>query len=132
MAGPVGIGSVAAGIALAGGGTTTLSFGLWLIIGLRSIAAVVLVRSQLRRGKGRPYRAWPVHLIDVAAGAGAIGAAATGIVPWLGAGVIAALTPFGFWSLARPAVPTVVVGIHQVALGVLVVAATVVGVRAGL
>ena len=59
-------------------------------------------------------------------------AAAAEVIPWLGAAAIAMLTPFGFWSLQRPAVRAVVVGIQQTVLGAVVVVITVIGVRAGI
>ncbi len=132
IAGPLAIGSVAAAIAMAGGATTKLALGLWLVVGLRSIASVLLVRAQLRRARQHPYKPWAVHTADVAVATVAIFAAAAGVIPWLGAAAIAMLTPFGIWSLRRPAVRAVVVGIQQTLLGTLVVAITVIGVRAGI
>jgi len=132
IAGPVAIGSVAAAIALAGGATTTVALGLWLISGLRSIASILLVRAQLRRARQHPYRPWMVHTADVAVATIAVATAAAGVIPWLGAAAIAMLTPFGIWSLHRPAVRAVVVGIQQTVLGAVIVIITVVGVRAGI
>ena len=131
VAGPVGIGSVAAAITLAGGGTMGVALGLWLVLGLRSIASVILVRAQLRRFKQQHYREWPVHLVDVSVAATGFAAAAFGVIPWLGAAAITLLSPFGWLSLWRPAVRAVNVGIHQTLLGVVVVVLTAVGVRAG-
>ncbi|MCB2224670.1 MAG: YwiC-like family protein [Actinobacteria bacterium] len=131
VAGPAGIASVAAAIALAGGLAATAAWGLWLIAALRAVVAVVLVRAQLRRAKGQPYRTWPAHATAAAAALLALGAAAAGWVPWLGAAAIAALLPFGWWSLWRPPVRAVVVGWHQTVLGIAVVALAAVGVRTG-
>ena len=39
-----------------------IAAGLWLVMALRSIVSVVLVRAQLRRAKGQPFREPPVHL----------------------------------------------------------------------
>lgn len=132
IAGPLAIGSVAAAIALAGGATTTVALGLWLVSGLRSVASVLLVRAQLRRSRQHPYQPWMVHTAGATVGTFAIFAAATGVIPWLGAAAIALLTPFGIWSLRRPAVRAVVVGVQQTLLGALIVAITVIGVRAGI
>ena len=132
LAGPIAIGSVAAAIALAGGEEATVALGLWLVMALRSVASVVLVRAQLRRAKDQHYLNWPVHLVDAGAVVAALGAAVGNVVPWLGAAAIGALLPFGWWSLWRPPVRAVVVGIHQTLLGILVVAMTATGVLAGL
>ena len=132
IAGPLAIGSVAAAIALAGGAAITVALGLWLVSGLRSIASILLVRAQLRRARQHPYKPWMVHTADLVVATAAVAAAAAGVIPWLGAAAIAMLTPFGFWSLQRPAVRAVVVGIQQTVLGAVVVMITVIGVRAGI
>jgi hypothetical protein len=132
VAGPIAIASVAAAIALAGGEETATAYGLWLVMALRAAVSVILVRAQLRRAKAQPYREWPAHLGAALGAAVATGAAAAEWVPWLGAAAIAALVPFGWWSLARPPVRAVVVGIHQTVVGIAVVALTAIGVAAGL
>ena len=132
IAGPVAIASIAASIALAGGEETATAYGLWLVMALRAAASVILVRAQLRRAKAQPYRKAPAHLAAALGAAIATGVAVAGWVPWLGATAIAALVPFGWWSLARPPVRAVVVGIHQTVVGIVVVALTAAGVAAGL
>jgi hypothetical protein len=129
VAGPVAIGSMAAAIALAGGETARVAYGLWLVAALRAVASVVLVRAQLRRARQQPYRETPVHAVGTAALAAGISAAATAVVPWFGAAALALLLPFGIWELRRPAVRATVVGIHQTALGIVVVALTALGAR---
>ena len=42
------------------------------------------------------------------------------------------ITPFGIWSLVRPPVRAVVVGVHQTLLGVAVVALTAAGTLASI
>ena len=54
LAGTIGIGSMAATIALAGGSDGLVAAGLWAIAAARAVAAVVFVRVQLRRAKGQP------------------------------------------------------------------------------
>ena len=132
IAGPLGIGSVAAAIALAGGASMKISLGLWLVVSLRSIASVVLVRAQLRRARQQPYGEQGVHLVDLAAAAAAVTAAAFGVIPWLGAVAISLLTPFAWWSLWRPAVRAVIVGTQQTVLGAFLVMLTAIGARAGI
>jgi hypothetical protein len=132
IAGPVGMGSVSAAIALAGGESLRTALGLWLVMALRSITAVVLVRAQLRRAKQQSYREWPVHLVAAGAAAVVVAAAGLGVVPWLGAAAVAFVMPFGWWSLWRPPVAAVVVGVSQTILGAVVVVLTAAGVRAGI
>lgn len=132
IAGPVGMGSVAAAIALAGGESMEVALGLWLVLALRSIASIVLVRAQLRRARQQPYRARLVHGVDLAVAATAICAAAFEVIPWLGAVAIVFLSPFGWWSLWRPAVRALIVGTHQTLLGAFVVALTAIGAEVGL
>ena len=132
LAGPVGIGSVAAAIGLAGGLDTVTAFGLWLIVGLRAVVAVLLVRGQLRRAKGQPFRAWPIHATALGAAVVVTMAAGDGVVPWPAAAGIGGLLPFGWWSLWRPPVRAVIVGVHQTVVGIVVVVLAIIGVRAGL
>lgn len=132
LAGPVAIGSVAAAIALAGGEAAAAACGLWLVCALRSVASVVLVRAQLRRAKEQPYRTWAVHATGAVVAATGIAAAAAWTVPILGGIALAGLAPFGWWSLSRPPVRAVVVGIHQTVLGALVVILTAIGAHTGL
>lgn len=132
IAGPVGIGSVAAAIALVGGEPMEPALGLWLVMALRSIASVILVRAQLRRARQQTYHRGAVHAVGVIAGAIAGGAAIFGVIPWMGAAAIVLLAPFGWWSLWRPAVRAVVVGIQQTLLGAIVVLLTATGVLSGI
>jgi hypothetical protein len=131
IAGPLGIGSAAAAIALAGGAAAAAAAGLWLVSGLRSVVSVLLVRTQLRRAKSQPYGERPVHLVAATVVVGAAAAGFAGWIPWLGVTAIAALAPFGWWSLRRPPVSAVTVGIHQTVAGIVVVALTAAGVRLG-
>jgi len=132
IAGPVGMGSMAAAIALAGGQSPTIALGLWLVVALRSITSVVLIRAQLRRAKQQPYQEMPVYLVGLGAAAAAVTAASFDVIPWMGAAAILLLSPFGWWSLRRPPVRTVIVGIHQTLLGAFVVILTAVGARAAI
>jgi hypothetical protein len=132
VGGPLGMGSVAAAIALAGGGEVIVAMGLWLVLGLRVVPSVLLVRAQLRRARGQEHREWPVHAVAGAAAAAAAVAAAAGVIPVLGAAAIGGTVGHGLLAMRRAPAPVVVVGIQQTVIGALVVAATVAGVRTGI
>lgn len=121
LAGPVGVGAAAPAIALAAGEDWALALGMWMVVGLRAAASVLLVRSQLRRAKNQAYRAAPVHAVFVAAATVGILLATFGLLPWLAAVALALLPGFGWWELWRPPVRAVVVGTHQTVLGVAIV-----------
>ncbi len=121
IVGTVGIGAFVASIVLAGGGSSSLAYGLWAIVAARAIAAIPLVRFLLRRAKGQPAQ---VAGSDVAQGLAvlvALVAVAVTDAPPAAAFAIAGLAVFGVVS-ARMAVPRVaVIGAQQVVLGLTVV-----------
>lgn len=49
LAGPIGLGSLAASVVLIGGESSTLAIGAWITVALRSAAAIFFVRSQIQR-----------------------------------------------------------------------------------
>ncbi len=121
LAGTIGIGSVAAAIALAGGGSVSLASGLWLVAAARAVAAVLFVRVQLKRAKQQPFKlasSDSAQAVTVSAvGAGAV----AGIVPWLGWGAIVILGLTHVWLVRRPPPSAPMVGAQQVVLGLFVV-----------
>lgn len=121
LAGTVGIGSVAAAVALIGGAPAPLAAGLWLVIAARSVSAVIFVRVQLRRAKQQPYKQTAADggqaLAVLAVTAGAI----AGLVPWVGWGSIVVLAIVHSWLVRRPPPATAVIGAQQVVLGLFVV-----------
>jgi hypothetical protein len=129
LAGTVGIGSVAAAIALAGGREASLAVGLWVVVAARAAAAIPLVRSQLDRVHGRPVSRWPS---DAAQGLAVLVVGvvwAVGWVPVAAVVVLAAVAVFGVVSLRLPARPAVVIGVQQVVIGLAVVLVTAIAVR---
>lgn len=121
LAGTVGIGSVAAAVALIGGASASVAAGLWLVIAVRSVAAVIFVRMQLRRAKLQPFTrktadaGQALAVLVVSAGAFA------GLVPWVGWGAIIVLAIVHTWLIRRPPPSIPVVGAQQVVLGLFVV-----------
>lgn len=132
LAGAMGIAAVAPAIAIAGGRTTALALGLWLVLAGRSLAGVVQARAQVRRARRTGYRMEAV----VAAHAAALGAAASGwwggIVPWTAAAALVVMAGVDAVVLRAPPVPAKVVGLVQLGVGLLVVVATAAGVRLAL
>lgn len=130
LAGTVGIASVATAIAMAGGLTGREAWGLWVVAAARALAAVLFVRVQLRRAKGQPFR---VRESDAAqAAAVAMGAAGLGweAVPVAGLAALVALAAVHVALVRMPPPRAPVLGAQQVALGLGVVLATALGVRA--
>jgi hypothetical protein len=130
LSGAVGIGAFAAAIALAGGADAQLAAGLWLVLAARSIAAIPFVRAQIarcRHGHG------PIATSDRAQVAGAtvaLGAVAVDARLAAGAAVVLVVAALQSWWVRRPPVPPRVLGIRQLALGLVLVATTAVGVLA--
>jgi hypothetical protein len=128
LAGAVGITAVVAAIALADDTSASLAIALWMVLGARATASVPFARGQVRRLR---RGAQPMRVTDLAQAAGA----ALAVVAWvvepdvlLGSiAVLAVVVTQLVWS-RRPPRPAKVVGLRQLALGLLVVAATAIGV----
>ena len=104
------------------------SLGLWLVLAARDVAAIVLVRGQVRRSKGKPADTTKIYIVQV----GSIGAiaivAALGIVPWLSVAAVSLVGVVAVISLNRPPIPAKTIGWTQMALGLAVVLVTAAGV----
>ncbi len=124
LAGSVGVASVAAAIALAGGESTGVAAGLWIVVGTRSIATVPFIRVQLLRFKEQPHATWQSDLAQFAAVAVAAAGVALGVVPVPAALAIAGLGLFELVAVRRPPRPAAVLGAQQVVLGLTVVLIT--------
>ncbi len=125
--GAVALGAAAPAIALAAGLEAAPAFALWAVLAGRSLPAILLVRAQIRRGKGEPARPAATHAAHGVALAAVGGLAAAGVLPWTAGGALAALWAWAALSLARPPVPARTLGWTQMAAGLLVVALTAVG-----
>ncbi|RIH86791.1 YwiC-like family protein [Calidithermus roseus] len=130
LAGAAAMGSVAAGIGLAGGLEPSLALGLWLVLAARAYAAIHYARTQVMRARGLAVPFRTAYLAEaVAIGVLLLGSAA-GWVPWPSVLAVGLLLPFSAYTFARPPVPARVVGWSQMAFGLLVVLLTALGVRA--
>lgn len=121
LAGTVGIGSVAAAVALIGGASASVAAGLWLVIAARSVAAVIFVRVQLRRAKQQPYKRTGADAGQVLPVVAVTVGAVTGLVPWVACGSIVVLAIVHSWLVRRPPSAIPVIGAQQVVLGLFVV-----------
>jgi len=124
LAGSIGVASVAAAVALAGGETSEVAAGLWIVMAARSIAAVPFIRVQLLRFKGLSHKTWQSDLAQIIAVALAGVGFGTGLVPLPAVLVIGGLAGFEAIAIRRPPRPAAVLGAQQVVLGLTVVLVT--------
>lgn len=126
-AGAVAMGAAAAMIALADGWGPAPGFGLWAVLAARDVPSILLVRAQIRRGRGRPARPAATHVAHLTAVGALAGLAAAGTVPFAAALAIALLWISALVGLARPPAPAHTLGWTQVLAGLLVVGSTAAG-----
>jgi len=130
--GALAMGSAAPMIALAHGWLPAPAFGLWAILAARDLPSILLVRAQIRRGRGEPGRPWTAHAAHAAALATIGALAAIQVIPTAASVAVAGLWTWAGLSLARPPVPARTLGWTQVAAGILVVILTAAGHHFGL
>ncbi|MGI9607404.1 MAG: YwiC-like family protein [Acidimicrobiales bacterium] len=124
LAGSIGIGAVAAAIALVDGSSHRLAFGLWMVIALRSISAIPYVRHQIAQVHARYAPSWRSDGAQLLATVGAVAAWRTDLVP------VGALLALAFFSainvvmIRLPSRPAVVIGVQQTIVGITIVVAT--------
>ena len=124
LAGTVGIGAVAAAVALAGGEAAEVAAGLWCVAAARSVAAIPFVRVQLRRAKEQDHRIAESDAAQILAVAAVAAGALLGAVPPAGAAAVAGLAGFHTWAARRRPPSTPVLGAQQTVLGLVVVLVT--------
>lgn len=130
LAGTIGIASVAAAIALAGGGAPSIAYGLWVVAASRAVATIPFVRAQLARAKRRATPlGWVVGTQVVAVLAVGAGLALGSVSVW-GVVAIAALAVAQLVLVRLPVPRVAVIGAQQVVLGLTVVLVTGLGVLA--
>ncbi len=131
LAGTVGIGSVAAAIAVAGEGGAELAAGLWVVVAARAVASIPFVRVQIDRVHGRDVRRWVSDLAQVLALALV---AVAWAVDWVPVAPVVALAVVGLFGVAAVRLAprrAVVVGIQQMVIGLAVVVVTAVAMGSG-
>jgi hypothetical protein len=130
LAGTIGIGSVAAAIALADGATTDVALGLWVVVAARAAAAIPYARTQVFRTRGRPHHLWHSDVAQVLAVVALVIAWFAGAVPLASALAIVAVAAFNVAAIrARPR-PAKVIGLQQMFFGIAVVVVTAIAVLA--
>lgn len=128
LCGAVGISSVAAAVAIAGGESARLAAGLWLVLAARAVASIPFVRvqiSRLRHGAGSTTTSDAAQLTGVAIAGSAVWVEQRLAV---GLGAVAVLAVAQAVWVRRPAVAAKVLGLRQMALGLALVALTAAGV----
>ncbi|MCC7076956.1 MAG: YwiC-like family protein [Acidimicrobiia bacterium] len=120
LAGAIGMGSVAASIVLAGGGSPTAAAGAWLVIAARVVASLPFVRYQVSRAK---VRSGHIARQDLAQ-AGAVAAAGAGFLagwlPVMAALPLVALAAVQACLARAPAPRAAVIGVEQICFGLVV------------
>lgn len=122
LAGTVGMGSVAAAIAIAGDASSAAAAGAWLVVAARAVVSLPFVHFQL--GRVNPHHV--ARLRDVVLSA-VVGVALTafgvtlGWLAWPALAAVAALVLVQLGLTRARAVPAVVVGVQQLAFGLVVV-----------
>lgn len=133
LAGAVALAAMVAAIALAGGESATLAFGLWAVLAARAAPSIIYVRERLRLEKGKPAaRGWVLASSGLALAAIAL-LAWQDVVPALAAVAIAILlarAAYGVSPWRRPARPQKI-GFLELGFGLLTVLLTAVGVALG-
>jgi hypothetical protein len=128
LCGAAGAASVAAAIVWAGGSRPALAIACWLILAARSVGAIPFVRVQIvrmRRGSATLWHGDAAQLAAVGIGGVAIAVSHRVLVGAVAVLVVGVL--HSIW-LRRPLVPVKVLGLRQMALGLVVVGATALGV----
>lgn len=132
VSGAAALGSVAASMALAGNQQTSVALGLWLLLAMRALAAIVYARAQVMRARGRPVQPAKVYQVEIFALGVVALCALTGLVPWLSVLALGLLLPYSVYTFSKPPVAAKLVGWSQMAFGLLVVLLTAAGYRVGL
>ncbi|MCX7783131.1 MAG: YwiC-like family protein [Meiothermus sp.] len=131
LAGAGAMGAMASSMALAADFEAGLAYGLWGVLAARSVASIYYARAQVRRARGEPVKVWAVYGAELLAMVGLAVGAWAGLVPWLSVAALSVLLPLSLYTFHKPPVPAKVVGWTQMALGLLVVVATMLGTRLG-
>jgi len=124
IAGAVGIGSIAAAVALAGGESNLIAYGLWCVVAARSVAAIAYVRCQILRSHSRPAPRSHSDLAQAAAVAAATVGWLLDSVPLAALVALTLLAIFNTASLSRSPPRAVVTGVQQMVFGLIIVAVT--------
>lgn len=129
LSGSIAMGATVAAIAIAGGWDLAPAFGLWLVLAARDVAAISLVRGQVRRVHNKPADSRSIYIAQAASIIVVVIAATFGIVPWLGVVAVCVVGLVAIVSLNRDPVPAKIIGWTQMGVGLAVVLITAAGVH---
>jgi hypothetical protein len=127
LSGAIAMSATVAVIAVSSGWDLLPSLGLWLVLAARDVAAIVLVRGQVRRSKGKPAATTRIYQVQVGSIFTIAVAAGFGVVPWLSVLAVSLVGIVAVISLNRPPIPAKTIGWTQMALGLAVVLVTAAG-----
>lgn len=130
LAGTVGIGSVAAAIALADGVETRPALGLWIVVAARAAAAIPYARTQVFRTRGRPNHLWHSDLAQAIAALAVTVGWLVDAVPRAAAIAIAVVAVFNVAAVRAVPRPAKIIGFQQMFFGFAVVIVTAIAVLA--
>jgi hypothetical protein len=130
LAGTIGIGAVAATIALAGGETTAVALGLWTVIAARAAAAIPYARTQVLRAHGKAQHVWHSDLAQACSALAVTVGWLLGAVPGVAVLAVTALGAFNVAAVRAASRPAKVIGLQQLFAGIAVIAITAFGVTA--
>ncbi len=130
LCGAVGMGAVAAAIVVAGDGAAALAAAAWLVLAARSIGAIPFIRTQIGRLHRGAVSTRSSDLFQLLALVVATIAAVVDPDVLLGSiAVVVIVVLHLVWVRRSPVPPAKVLGLRQMALGFVLVAATAAGVR---
>jgi hypothetical protein len=129
LAGSIGIGSMATAIALADGAPARAAWGLWVVVGARSLAAIPYVRSQILRTRSHAGPTWHSDLAQVSAVVVAGVGWRVDLIPFAAWMAIVVLAVFDLAAVRMPPRPAVAIGIQQTIVGLGVIVATAVSIQ---
>jgi len=118
LAGTVGIGSIVAAIVLAGGESTDLAIGLWVLVSARAAAAIPYARTQVFRAHDRPVTLWHSDVAQLLACAAVAAAWMLDAIPFAPVVAVAAIAVFNVVAVRGPVKPAMVIGLQQMSFGI--------------
>lgn len=124
LAGTVGIGSVAAAIALAAGASDGLATALWCVVAARGVAAIPYVRTQVLRLHRRPHARWHSDLAQLAAVLAVVVGWSAGDVPLASVAALGVVAAVNLVQVRAEPRPPKVLGLQQMGLGLMVTLVT--------
>lgn len=130
LTGTVGIGSVAAAIALADGVDVATALGLWTVVAARAVAAIPYARTQVFRARRTSHHVWYSDLAQALAVVAVTLGWSLGAVPLAAAIAIAVVATFNVGAVRAAPRPAKVIGLQQMFFGLAVVVVTAVAVSA--